>query len=74
MTKMQKLSYFITDYKVRVYINGFCVEEFFYNALTPKEFLVLVKMIKNSITNEDESNINRINSMIDLFKTECCLV
>ena len=71
---MQKLSYCINDYKVRIYMNGFCVREIFYNALTPKEFLVLVNVIKNSITNEDESNLNIINSMIDLFKSECCLV
>ena len=67
---MQNLSYFINDYKVRVYTNGYCVDEIFYNALAPQEFLELVNVIKNSITIEDESNLNIINSMVDLFKTE----
>ena len=71
---MQKLSYFINEYKVRVYINGFCVKEIFYNALNPMEFLELVNVIKNSMTNEDGSNLNMINSMVDLFKSEYSLV
>lgn len=71
---MQNLSYFINDYKVRVYTNGYCVEEFFYNALGPQEFLELVNVIKNSIINEDESNLDIINSMVNLFKTEYSLM
>jgi len=71
---MQKLSYFINEYKVRVHINGFCVKEIFYNALNPKEFLELVNVIKNSMTNEDGSNLNMINSMVDLFKSEYSLM
>ena len=68
---MQKKSYYINDYKVRIYTNGFCEEEIFFNALLPKEFLELVYMIKTSITNKNKSNLNLLNSMIDLFKFEC---
>lgn len=68
---MQKMSYYINDYKVRIYTNGICEEEIFFNALLPKEFLELVSMIKNSITNKNKSNLNLLNSMIDLFKFEC---
>ena len=68
---MRKKSYYINDYKVRIYTNGTCEEEIFFNALLPKEFLELVYMIKNSITNKNKSNLNLLNSMIDLFKFEC---
>ncbi len=74
MIKMQNLSYFINDYKVRVYTDGYCVDEIFYNTLAPQEFLELVNVIKNSITIEDESNLNIINSMVDLFKYEYTLM
>jgi hypothetical protein len=70
---MKKMSYFINDYKVRIYTNGICKEEIFFNALTPSQFLELVYIIKNSITNEDNSNLNIIDSMIDLFKSEYSL-
>jgi len=71
---MQKMSYYINDYKVKIYSNGICEEEIFFNALLPKKFLELVYMIKNSITREDKSNLTIINSMIDSFKYENSLL
>jgi len=70
---MRRMSYFISEYKVRKYTNGICEDEIFFNALSPKEFLELVYVIKNSITNEDKSNLNLINLMIELFKIEYSL-
>jgi len=74
MKKMRNINYFINEYKVKIYTNGICEEEIFFNALFPKEFLALVYMIKSTITNEDKSNLNIINSMIDLFKSEYSLM
>lgn len=70
---MGNMSYSINQHKVRIYTNGICEEEIFFNALLPKEFLELVYMLKNIITNENKSNPNIIDSMIDLFKSEYCL-
>jgi len=70
---MRRMSYSISEYKVRKYTNGVCEEEIFFNALAPKEFLELVYVIKNSITNENKSNLNVINLMIELFKIESSL-
>ena len=70
---MKKMSYFINEHKVRIYINGICEEEIFFNALLPREFLELVYLIKNSITNEDKSNLYIINFMINVFKSEYSL-
>ena len=70
---MRRMSYSISEYKVRKYTNGICEDEIFFNALSPKEFLELVYVIKNSITNEDKSNLNLINLMIELFKIESSL-
>jgi len=68
--EMKRISYFINEFKVRKYTNGICEEEIFFNTLSPKKFLELVYMIKNSITNEDKPNLNIINLMIELFKIE----
>jgi len=70
MIKIKEMSYFINDYKVRIYTNGICEKEIFFNALHPKKFLELVFLIKNSIITEGKSNLNIINLMIDLFKLE----
>jgi len=71
--EMKRISYFINEYKVRKYTNGICEEEIFFNTLSPKGFLELVYMIKNSITNKDKPNLNLINLMIELFKIEYSL-
>jgi hypothetical protein len=74
MLKMKNTSYYINEYKVRIYLNGICEEEIFFNAITPSQFLELVYRIKNSISQVDKSNLILINSMINLFKSEFSLM